>query len=29
MVEKTARDTGMTEDEIAQARSKVLGLGDE
>jgi hypothetical protein len=27
LVEKTARDTGMSEDEIAQVRAKVLGLG--
>jgi hypothetical protein len=29
MVEKTARDTGMSEDEIADVRAKVLGLGGE
>jgi hypothetical protein len=29
MVEKTARDTGMSEDEIAHVRTKVLGLGGE
>jgi hypothetical protein len=26
LVEKTARETGMSEDEIAEVRSKVLGL---
>ena len=29
MVEKTARETGMSEDEIAHVRAKVLGLGDD
>lgn len=29
MVEKTARDTGMSEDEIAHLRAKVLGLRGE
>jgi hypothetical protein len=29
MVEKTARDSGMSEDEISHVRAKVLGLGDE
>jgi hypothetical protein len=29
MVEKTARDTGMSEDEIAHVRAKVLGLADD
>jgi hypothetical protein len=28
MVEKTARDTGMSEEEIARVRANVLGLGD-
>lgn len=28
LVEKTARDTGMSEDEIARVRANVLGLGD-
>ena len=29
MVEQTARDAGMSEDEIADVRAKVLGLGDD
>lgn len=28
LVEKTARDTGMSEEEIARVRANVLGLGD-
>jgi hypothetical protein len=28
LVEKTARETGMTEEEIARVRANVLGLGD-
>ena len=28
MVEKTARETGMSEDEIARVRTNLLGLGD-
>jgi hypothetical protein len=28
VVEKTARDTGMSEEEIARVRANVLGLGD-
>ena len=28
LVEKTARETGMSEDEIARVRANVLGLGD-
>jgi hypothetical protein len=28
MVEKTARDTGMSEEAIARVRANVLGLGD-
>ena len=28
LVEKTARETGMSEDEIARVRSNLLGLGD-
>jgi hypothetical protein len=27
LVEKTARETGMTEDEIARVRANLLGLG--
>jgi hypothetical protein len=27
-VEKTARETGMSEDEIARVRANLLGLGD-
>jgi hypothetical protein len=29
LVEKTARETGMSEDEIARVRANVLGLGDD
>ena len=28
LVEKTARETGMTEDEIARVRANLLGMGD-
>ena len=28
LVEKTARETGMTEDEIARVRANLLGVGD-
>jgi hypothetical protein len=28
LVEKTARETGMSEDEIARVRANLLGLGD-
>ena len=28
LVEQTARDTGMSEDEIARVRANLLGLGD-
>ena len=28
LVEKTARGTGMTEDEIARVRANLLGMGD-
>jgi hypothetical protein len=28
LVEKTARETGMTEDEIARVRANLLGLGE-
>jgi hypothetical protein len=28
LVEKTARETGMSEEEIARVRANVLGLGD-
>jgi hypothetical protein len=28
LVEQTARETGMSEDEIARVRANVLGLGD-
>jgi hypothetical protein len=28
MVERTARDSGMTEDEIARVRANVLGISD-
>jgi hypothetical protein len=28
LVEKTARDTGMSEEEIARVRANVLGLSD-
>ena len=28
MVEKTARNTGMSEEEIARVRANVLGFGD-
>ena len=28
MVEKTARETGMNDDEIARVRANLLGLGD-
>ena len=28
LVEKTARETGMTDEEIARVRANVLGLGD-
>jgi hypothetical protein len=29
LVEKTARDTGMSEEEIARVRANVLGFGDD
>jgi hypothetical protein len=28
LVEKTARETGMSEDEIARVRTNLLGMGD-
>jgi hypothetical protein len=28
MVEQTARETGMSDEEIARVRAKVLGMGD-